>query len=575
MPPPGDHQQPSGGRPNLTSATAGRQLSGLVKDRLANDQTWRTFTTDQRKWVCPWCLASIARRPQRSWEDSIGAHIEGCRHYGGGRFAPQPPASVMAQLSFENMVSRAETDAAWSVFDSQGAWVCPACLDRVPDARLVANQRSSLTFRGMALHLQRCPAYGAGTLNAAPVVRAAKDRPSGNGRQSSAMMAPVRTPISGAPVQPAGVRTPSGNAIVGARVAVPLPTARIASGLTPPQAIPTGPPPIAMPLAGTPPVAQPIALPLSRATPPQALPAAIPATGTHLRPRRFITPASLEVEPAAPPAADAESGFNWMDTADEAAGVVQADAADAHLERSDLLRARDLQQKLLADAPRIPGYTFATRYEPCDHVSGDFFSFIQLLDGRIAFAIGDVSGHGMQAGLVMSMAKKTLEIYGELIGDPAEVLAKVNDALAGDLGGKMFVSMTYAILSPAEREIRWVRAGHNPTLMVNQHSGEVSEIRPPGMVVGMKGGQTFRDSLKVETTRLRSGDTFLLYTDGITEMSNTQGEEFESERLREIVARYAVGGPEEMLTQIMDRVRHFRGTKPVGDDVTLLALAVE
>jgi len=578
MPPPGDHQQPSGGRPNLTSATAGRQLSGLVKDRLANDQTWMTFTSDQRKWVCPWCLASIARRPQRSWEDSIGAHIEGCKHYGGGRFAPQPPASVLAQLSFENMVSRAETDAAWAVFDSQGAWVCPACLDRVPDARLVANQRSSLTFRGMALHLQRCPAYGAGTLNAAPVVRAAKDRPSGGGnsRSSSATMVPVRTPVGGVPIQGTGVRTPSGNAIVGARVAMPLPTARISSGQTPPRANPAGPPPIAMPLTGTPPVAQPIAMPAAKATPPQAMPAMMPVTGTQLRTRRFITPAPLEpVAAAAAPPCEAEPGFTWMDAADEAAGVVKADHPDAHLERSDLLRARDLQQKLLADAPRIPGYTFATRYEPCDHVSGDFFSFIQLLDGRIAFAIGDVSGHGMQAGLVMSMAKKTLEIYGELIGDPAEVLAKVNDALAGDLGGKMFVSMTYAILSPAEREIRWVRAGHNPTLMVNQHSGEVSEIRPPGMVVGMKGGQTFRDSLKVETTRLRSGDTFLLYTDGITEMSNAQGEEFEAERLREIVARCAAGGPEELLTQIMDRVRHFRGTKPVGDDVTLLALAVE
>jgi hypothetical protein len=355
----------------------------------------------------------------------------------------------------------------------------------------------------------------------------------------------------------------------------------------------SGPHPIATPVSGAPvarplvpPVAQavpPVARPVSSASPaglPQVPPVAQPlgGTGSHLRSRRFVTPApdvsAATVPPAKPPAQPHGEGFTWMDDADAAAGAIVRED-QPHLERSDLLRARDLQKKMLAEAPQLPGYSFATRYEPCDHVSGDFFSFIRLLDGRLGFAIGDVSGHGMQAGLVMSMAKKTLEIYGELIGDPAEVLAKVNDALAGDLGGKMFVSMTYAILSPSERTIAWARAGHNPTLVRNIHEGDTREIKPPGMVVGMKAGQVFRDSLQVETTVLRSGDIFLLYTDGVTEMTNSQDEEFESDRLREIIERCGPDGPDALLTQIMDRVRHFRGSKPVADDITLLALAVE
>ncbi len=560
MPPVGDHPHASGGRPTLPSTAAGRQLGQLIRDRLANDPAWRTFTTDQRRWVCPWCLSAISRRHQRSWEDSIGAHIEGCRHYGGGRFNPQPAASVQAQLSFENMVCRAESDAAWQIFDRQGMWVCPACLDRVPDARLVANQRNTLTFRGMALHLQRCAAYGGGTLNAAPVVRAAKDRPAGNTRATTALGMPVRTPSGGAPAQYG--RTPS-------QVLAPAKPAGI------PVATPLRSAPLAQP---TVPTAQP---------PPAALPpAAGPTTGSHLRMRRFITPAPeaaavsdgpsvLDRLPDDRLAAPNEAGFNWMDAADAAAGAVSADPEVPQVEHTDLMRARDLQQKFLADAPEVPGFTFATRYEPCDHVSGDFFSFIRLLDGRLGFAIGDVSGHGMQAGLVMSMAKKTLEIYGELIGDPAEVLAKVNDALAGDLGGKMFVSMTYAILSPADRTICWARAGHPPAMLLNVNSRAISEIKPPGMVVGMKGGQVFRDSLQVELTHLDPGDTFLLYTDGVTEMTNAQGDEFETDRLREIMERHASEGPDALLTQVMDRIRHFRGTKPVADDVTLLALAVQ
>jgi serine phosphatase RsbU (regulator of sigma subunit) len=571
MPPVGDHPHASGGRPTLPSTAAGRQLGQLVRDRLASDPGWRTFTIDQKRWVCPWCLSAVSRRHQRSWEDSIGAHLEGCKHYGNGRFQPQASTSVQAQLSFENMVGRAESDAAWQVFDSQGMWVCPACLDRVPDARLVANQRNTLTFRGMALHLQRCAAYGGGILNAAPVVRAAKDRPPGGGntRATSALNMPVRTPSNGAPAQlgrtPTQAMTPprpGGNI----PVATPMRGAPIAAPLTAPVSRPTAPL-----------VLQPTTLPPVAAPPPASLPpTAGPTTGSHLRMRRFITPAPDAVEAAAPPAqaGTEEAGFNWMDAADAEAGAVTAQPEVPHVERSDLMRARDLQQKFLAEAPDVPGFTFATRYEPCDHVSGDFFSFIRLLDGRIGFAIGDVSGHGMQAGLVMSMAKKTLEIYGELIGDPGEVLAKVNDALAGDLGGKMFISMTYAILSPSDRTISWARAGHNPTLLINASTREISEIRPPGMVVGMKGGQVFRDSLQVETTHLNPGDTFLLYTDGVTEMTNAQGEEFEMDRLRAVLERHSNEGPDALLTQVMDRIRHFRGTKPVGDDVTLLALAV-
>ncbi len=565
MPPVGDHLYASGGRPTLPSTTAGRQLGQLVRDRLASDPVWRTFSIDQKRWVCPWCLSAVCRRHQRSWEDSIGAHLEGCKHYGNGRFQPQATAAVQAQLSFENMVGRAESDAAWQVFDSQGMWVCPACLDRVPDARLVANQRNTLTFRGMALHLQRCAAYRAGTLNAAPVVRAAKDRTpgGGHGRPASPLNVPGRSPGSGALEQLGRTLTPGGNL----PVATPLRGVPIASPVS------RAPASAALPPAA----AQPQAPGLPAATGPATGPATVPTTGSHRRLRRFISPvvdAALAAATPAPQAGTEDAVFNWMDAADAEAGAVIAQPEVPHIERSDLMRARDLQQKFLAEAPEVPGFTFATRYEPCGHVSGDFFSFIRLLDGRIGFAIGDVSGHGMQAGLVMSMAKKTLEIYGELIGDPGEVLAKVNDALAGDLGGKMFISMTYAILSPSDRTISWARAGHNPTLVINATTREIIEIKPPGMVVGMKGGQVFRDSIQVETTHLNPGDTFLLYTDGVTEMTNAQGEEFEMERLRAVLERHSSEGPEALLTQVMDRIRHFRGTKPVGDDVTLLALAV-
>ena len=243
---------------------------------------------------------------------------------------------------------------------------------------------------------------------------------------------------------------------------------------------------------------------------------------------------------------------------------------------SELIRARDVQKGLLRDAPTIPGYRFATRFEAATELSGDFYEFIDLPDGRTGFAQGDVSGHGAQAGLVMSMAKKVLAIYAKIHTDPTQVLAAVNDAIADDLGGKMFVTITYGILDPTARTITWARAGHNPTVRFNTHTGELEEIAPRGMIVGMKAGDLFAKTTETIVTEVRSGDIFLVYTDGVTETRNRQGEEYETDRLNELVRRHAGSVDlEQLLDRILDSLRGFRGGLPVDDDVTILAMAVD
>ena len=175
----------------------------------------------------------------------------------------------------------------------------------------------------------------------------------------------------------------------------------------------------------------------------------------------------------------------------------------------------------------------------------------------------------------MSMAKKTFEIYASMSLSPAETLSKVNDALARDLGGKLFISMVYALLDPNERTITWARAGHNPSIRYNPDDGVIEEIKPPGMVVGIKSGPMFRNSLEEQVTNIRSGDIILLYTDGITETMNLQQEEFDTERLFDVIKKFGHEGPEILVSRIMEIIRHFRGPQPPGDDATLLALRVE
>jgi sigma-B regulation protein RsbU (phosphoserine phosphatase) len=223
----------------------------------------------------------------------------------------------------------------------------------------------------------------------------------------------------------------------------------------------------------------------------------------------------------------------------------------------------------------MPGFQFAARFEPCADITGDFFVFISLPGGKVGMALGDVSGHGVQAGLIMSMAKKTIEIYAAQDLGPADTLSRVNDALVADLGGRMFISMVYGVLDPTENVITWARAGHNPGLRYNVISEQANEIRPRGMVVGMKSGAQFRQSMDEEVTRLESGDVFLLYTDGITETMNLQHEEFGTSRLADVLKQFASDGPDMVVDQIMERMRHFRGPRPAADDATMVALLVE
>ena len=109
----------------------------------------------------------------------------------------------------------------------------------------------------------------------------------------------------------------------------------------------------------------------------------------------------------------------------------------------------------------------------------------------------------------------------------------------------------------------------------NRYTGELTEIKPRGMVVGMKKGEVFRQSLSEEITQVQAGDVFLVYTDGITETMNRQKVEYGTELLAEVVRRHAEAGPDTLLDRIMDSVRQFRGGSTADDDATLLAMAVE
>jgi len=238
--------------------------------------------------------------------------------------------------------------------------------------------------------------------------------------------------------------------------------------------------------------------------------------------------------------------------------------------------ARQRQLHMLPSMPKVAGYEFKSLYVPCANVSGDFYDFIQVSDHEIGIAMGDVSGHGVEAGIIMGMAKKALQIYARGLSSPKEALLLTNADLGRDLDGQTFVSAAYGILDTRLHVFRFARAGNSPPYLVNQHrSPKLIEIKPNGMVIGVdKSGKAFNTVTKEETIQLCQGDLLFQYTDGLSEAPNAKKAEFSEERIKEILEKNCTASAADIIDIMEDSVQSHIGALEQEDDITMIAVRV-
>jgi len=238
--------------------------------------------------------------------------------------------------------------------------------------------------------------------------------------------------------------------------------------------------------------------------------------------------------------------------------------------------ARRRQLHMLPGEPKVEGFEFRKLYIPCTNVSGDFYDFIQVSEHEIGIALGDVSGHGIEAGIIMGMAKKALQIYAKGLSSPKQALALTNADLAGDLAESTFVSAAYGVLDTQARVFRFVRAGNNPPYLVNPaRNPVVREVKPNGMVLGVdKSGKRFPMVTQEETIQLQSGDLFFQFTDGLVEAPDRAKHEFGEERLKELLAKHAGRTATELVDLLEDSVQSHIGPVEQEDDITMVAFRV-
>src|ERR671916_3035061 len=158
----------------------------------------------------------------------------------------------------------------------------------------------------------------------------------------------------------------------------------------------------------------------------------------------------------------------------------------------ELQVARQIQQELLPETiPKVEDWQIATYYGPAREVGGDFYDFFELSSGRLGLVVGDATGHGMPAALVMATTRGMLRAVVQSLESPGEVLARVNDALAADIPPSTFVTCFYGVLDPENGRFRYANAGHN--LPCRRHDGQADELRARGMPLGLMPGMSYEE----------------------------------------------------------------------------------
>jgi hypothetical protein len=236
------------------------------------------------------------------------------------------------------------------------------------------------------------------------------------------------------------------------------------------------------------------------------------------------------------------------------------------LVRDELQVARQLQQDLLpASPPKIPGFLAAQACGTANEIGGDYLHFAELPDRRWVLAIGDASGHGMAAGLLMALADATLRTLLELTPEPEQLVGRLNRRLCHTGDRRAFMSLFYGILDPATGELHAVCAGHPYPVKVSA-AGVLEELGSGGLPLGI------REDLQLASirARLEPGDLLLLYSDGLPEAVNAAGESFGFERMKSLAK--PGGTPSAIVDRILAAHRQHLGEEPLTDDWTVLAL---
>jgi sigma-B regulation protein RsbU (phosphoserine phosphatase) len=270
-----------------------------------------------------------------------------------------------------------------------------------------------------------------------------------------------------------------------------------------------------------------------------------------------------------------EQEIRFLEAAAQLAGIALENTYlfEAHLEKQrleeELHIARRIQQGLLPRTiPDIPGCELAAYLHPVRPVGGDYYDVLPLEGGRFLLAVADVTGKGVPAALLMANLQAMLHVLAPIPMSLEEATARINRIICHNTDPGTFITFFWGILNPAERTLQYVNAGHVPPLLVRAN-GDIEELTTGGLLLGVMAETGAYES---RTIQLRTGDTLLLYTDGLTETCDPQGNCYDEDRLRATLSRLRHVPASLLIEALLSDVRAFSGKEDFDDDLTLLVL---
>jgi serine phosphatase RsbU (regulator of sigma subunit) len=247
----------------------------------------------------------------------------------------------------------------------------------------------------------------------------------------------------------------------------------------------------------------------------------------------------------------------------------------------ELRIARSIQMSLLPQGPlTLPGLSLTAHCEPAREVGGDYYDFLPIDEHTIGILIADVSGKGTSAALYMAELKGIVLSLSQRHTSPRELLIEADRIISRHLDSKSFITVSYLMIDLRAGTLHYARAGHCPLIYVPGSyaaSRTPALLTPDGMVLGLQldGGKTFSRLLEEVSLPLGTGDLFLLYTDGLSEAMNLQGECFGDTRLADLVGEHADLPGDELRERILRDIGDFSGSAAQSDDMTMVLVRIE
>ena len=240
--------------------------------------------------------------------------------------------------------------------------------------------------------------------------------------------------------------------------------------------------------------------------------------------------------------------------------------------KAEIDAANRIQAALLPlETPRLAGATVSSHYRAATEIGGDYFDFLEQPTGEIGIAFGDVAGHGLTSGIVMSMAKSALLVQVDYDSSPRAVLNVLNDIVIRTAPKRMMMTFFFGMLNPTTQKLRFSSAGHLDPYVYRFATGKLEALSSWGFPLGVKRREPFRE----HEVSFENGDRLILYSDGLIEAIDDDGEPFGFERFEKTILSSGKQSADDLKKSLLNAVKKFTRNRPPEDDQTLVVVAFD